>query len=124
MFFDAARNPTTKQQFLRVWGQTAAAPFETITSVVGGASFGVFRHLRNLNNAESENAQLRQQLDQMQVEMYNARAARDENERLKALLARDDYDPDEGAAYVNEVMAEDDANDPLLDSYQKYGKTP
>ena len=45
-------------------------------------------------------------------------------ERLKALLARDDYDPDEGAAYVNEVMAEDDANDPLLDSYQKYGKTP
>jgi hypothetical protein len=38
-------------------------------------------------------------------------------DRLKALLALDDYDPDEGAAYVNEVMAEDDANDPLLESY-------
>jgi PHD/YefM family antitoxin component YafN of YafNO toxin-antitoxin module len=43
-------------------------------------------------------------------------------ERMKALLALDDYDPDEGAAYINEVMAEDDANDPYLDSYQKYGK--
>jgi hypothetical protein len=43
-------------------------------------------------------------------------------ERLKALLALDDYDPEEGAAYVNEVMADDDANDPLLESYQHYGK--
>jgi hypothetical protein len=45
-------------------------------------------------------------------------------ERLKALLTLDDYDPDEGAAYVNEVMAEDDAADPLLESYQHYGKQP
>lgn len=38
--------------------------------------------------------------------------------RLKALLSMDDYDPDEGAALVNEIMAEDDVNDPLLESYQ------
>ncbi len=43
-------------------------------------------------------------------------------ERLKALLALDDFDPEEGAAYVNEIMAEDDVNDPLLESYQHYGK--
>jgi hypothetical protein len=43
-------------------------------------------------------------------------------ERFRALLALEDYDPDEGAAYVNEIMAEDDAHDPLLESYQKYGK--
>ncbi len=43
-------------------------------------------------------------------------------DRLKALLALDDYDPDEGAGYLNEVMADDDANDPYLDSYQRYGK--
>jgi hypothetical protein len=43
-------------------------------------------------------------------------------ERLKALLSLDDYDPDEGLAAMNEVMAEDDANDPLLESYQRYGK--
>jgi hypothetical protein len=33
------------------------------------------------------------------------------------VLTVDDYDPDEGAAYVNEAMAEDDANDPYLESY-------
>jgi len=43
-------------------------------------------------------------------------------QRLKALLALDDYDPDEGAAHINEVMAADDAQDPLLESYQHYGK--
>jgi len=43
-------------------------------------------------------------------------------ERMKSLLALDDYNPDEGAAYINEMMAEDDAADPLLESYQKYGK--
>lgn len=42
--------------------------------------------------------------------------------RLKALVAPDDYDPDEGMAHMNEVMAEDDAHDPLLDSYQHYAK--
>jgi len=35
-------------------------------------------------------------------------------DRLKALLALDDYDPDEAAGYVNEVMAED----PYPESYQ------
>jgi hypothetical protein len=47
---------------------------------------------------------------------------REAYERLKALLALDECDPDEGAAYINEIMAEDDAGDPLLDSYQHYGK--
>jgi hypothetical protein len=43
-------------------------------------------------------------------------------ERLKALLAMDEYNPDEGAGHINEVMAEDDAKDPYLESYQHYGK--
>ena len=43
-------------------------------------------------------------------------------ERMKTLLAIDDYDPDEGAALMNEVMADDDAGDPLLESYQHYGQ--
>ncbi len=38
-------------------------------------------------------------------------------ERLKALIA--DGLPDTGAL-MNEVMAEDDANDPYLESYQHY----
>ena len=43
-------------------------------------------------------------------------------ERFKALLALEDYDPNEGAGSINEVMAEDDAKDPYLESYQHYGK--
>jgi hypothetical protein len=43
-------------------------------------------------------------------------------ERLKAVLDVGEYDPDEGAAFINEVMAEDDAHDPLLESYQRYGR--
>ena len=41
-------------------------------------------------------------------------------DRMKALLVLDDYDPDEGMSLMNEVMAEDDARDPLLESYQRY----
>lgn len=48
---------------------------------------------------------------------------RETYEHLKALLALDDYDPDEGAGAINEVMAEDDAKDPYLESYQHYGRT-
>jgi hypothetical protein len=47
---------------------------------------------------------------------------REAYDRLKTILSLDDYDPDEGAALVNEIMAEDDINDPYLESYQHYGK--
>jgi hypothetical protein len=47
---------------------------------------------------------------------------REAYERLKTLLATDEYDLDERAACINEVMAEDDAGDPLLESYQHYWK--
>jgi hypothetical protein len=47
---------------------------------------------------------------------------KDRYEHWKSLFATDDYDPDEGASLMNEVMAHDDADDPLLESYQHYGK--
>ena len=37
-------------------------------------------------------------------------------------LAIDEYDPEKGAGFINEVMAEDDAADPLLERYQHYEK--
>jgi hypothetical protein len=42
-------------------------------------------------------------------------------QRWKSFLSLDDFDPDEAATSVNEVMAKDDSNDPLLESYQHYG---
>ncbi len=47
---------------------------------------------------------------------------REPYDRIEALLAPDDYDPDEGRPLMNEVMAEDDAHDPLLEGYQHCGK--
>ncbi len=47
---------------------------------------------------------------------------RETYDRLKSLLALDDYDPDDGLGHVNEIMADDDAKDPYLESYQHYGK--
>lgn len=38
-------------------------------------------------------------------------------ERVKSLLG-DDFDPRESYPFVDRVMAEDDANDPSLESYQ------
>jgi hypothetical protein len=43
-------------------------------------------------------------------------------DRVKSLLTTEEFDPDEGLRLMNEVMAEDDAGDPLLESYQKYRK--
>ena len=48
---------------------------------------------------------------------------KDVYERLKCVLSLDDSDPDEGAAYINEIMAEDDAHDPLLESQQRHQRS-
>jgi hypothetical protein len=39
---------------------------------------------------------------------------------LTELWTLDEYDPDDGVVYINEIMAADDANDPYLESYQQY----
>jgi hypothetical protein len=44
-------------------------------------------------------------------------------ERLKSLLSDEEFDPDEALPLVNEAMADDDAGDPLLESYQKDRKS-
>jgi rod shape-determining protein MreC len=108
MGFDAARRPDTKQQFFRVWGQTFAAPFEWATTAVGGTGVGLFQRIKNIKNAEAENVQLRQQVDQMQIELRNARAAADENDRLKGLLDLKEKSP------YHAIMARVIARDPSL----------
>ncbi|HYE66511.1 MAG TPA: polyketide synthase docking domain-containing protein, partial [Pyrinomonadaceae bacterium] len=85
MTFDA-RDDVTKQRLIRVWVQAVAAPFQRVSSGAGDASVGFFQRLANLRNATAENEQLRQQVEQMEIELRTAREALDENERLKSLL--------------------------------------
>jgi hypothetical protein len=48
----------------------------------------------------------------------------DQYEKVKAVFEREehDFDPREAYPFVDEVMREDDANDPALESYQSYAK--
>ena len=107
MTFDA-RDDVTKQRLIRVWVQAVAAPFQRVSSGAGDASVGFFQRLANLRNATAENEQLRQQVEQMEIELRTAREALDENERLKSLL-----DLKETGAY-GKVMARVIARDPSL----------
>jgi rod shape-determining protein MreC len=85
MAFDA-RDGVTKQRMIRVWAQALISPFQSAASGVGGAGSGFFQWFGNLRHAAAENVQLKQRVEQMEGELSQLRANRDENERLKALL--------------------------------------
>lgn len=85
MSYDA-RDDLTKQRVIRVWAQAIVAPFQQVSSTAGGAGVSVFQKLANWRTAASENEQLKQRVAEMEIELNAARQARDENERLKALL--------------------------------------
>lgn len=87
MSLDAHENgDATKQRVIRAWAQAVAAPFQRVTTGAGSTGVGFFRYLGNLRRAEAENEQLRQRVEQMEIELRNARETADENERLKGLL--------------------------------------
>jgi rod shape-determining protein MreC len=85
MAYDA-RDGVTKQRMIRVWAQALVSPFQSAASGVGGAGSGLFQWIGNLRNAAAENVQLKEHIGQMEGELSQLRADRDENERLRALL--------------------------------------
>jgi rod shape-determining protein MreC len=107
MSYDA-RDNLTKQRMIRVWAQAIVSPFQRVTTGAGGAGVGFVQRIVNLKNAASENEQLRERVEQMQVELSQTRSAADENARLKALL-----DFKEKSPYTT-VMASVIARDPSL----------
>ncbi|HEY6189665.1 MAG TPA: rod shape-determining protein MreC [Pyrinomonadaceae bacterium] len=85
MAYDA-RDNVTKQRMIRVWAQAIVSPAQRVTTGAGGAGLGLIERIANLRNAASENEQLKQRVEQMQIELSETRMAADENARLKALL--------------------------------------
>jgi rod shape-determining protein MreC len=81
-----ARDSVTKQRMLRVWAQALISPVQSLSSKAGGAGSGMIRQIVNFRSTAVENERLKQQLDQLQLEMRTAREASMENERLKGLL--------------------------------------
>jgi rod shape-determining protein MreC len=107
MAYDA-RDGVTKQRMIRVWAQAIVSPFQSLASGIGDAGASVIQYVKNLRNAAAENGQLKQHVEQMEVELSQLRASRDENERLKALL-----DFKEKSAYKS-VAARVIARDPSV----------
>src|SRR5438067_13487355 len=88
MAFSAHRNgDINKPRVFQVWVQALFAPAQGAVTGVGGALGNGVRHIASLNHAATENEQLKRQLADMQTELRQAGAARDENERLEQLLA-------------------------------------
>lgn len=85
MSYDA-RDEVTKQRMIRVLAQAVAAPFQRATSGAGGAGVSFFQKIANWRSAAAENEELKQRIAALEGEARQARADRDENERLRALL--------------------------------------
>ena len=85
MAFDA-REITTGQRVVRTWTQTGAdfvqSPVTTFTAAVSN----YFTSISNLRSAQDENGQLRQRVQELEVEIRQKDDLASENERLKSLL--------------------------------------
>jgi rod shape-determining protein MreC len=85
MAFDA-REITSGQRVIRVWTQTAAdfvqSPVATVTSSIAG----YFVSISSLRSAQSENDQLKQRVQELQVELKQSEDLASENTRLRSLL--------------------------------------
>lgn len=85
MAYDA-RQPESNQRMIRVWGQTMADFVQSpVTSISSGIT-GYFYSISSLRSAQSENDILKQQVQELELEVQNTKSLTAENERLKSLL--------------------------------------
>jgi len=84
MAYDA--KTASQERVIRVWTQAIAnfvqSPVTTVTSSVTG----YFQSIVNLRSAQTENDQLKQRVQELEVEVQKSVDLTQENERLKALL--------------------------------------
>jgi rod shape-determining protein MreC len=83
----SARDEQTQERKIRVWAQAVATPFQSLLSGASRSGVGFFQYISNLNNAASENEQLKARLAAAEADLREAKVARDENERLQSLLS-------------------------------------
>lgn len=84
MAYDA--KTTSQERVIRVWTQAVAnfvqSPVTSVTSSVNG----FFQSIVNLRSAQSENDKLKEQIQQLQVEVHQSQELAKENQSLKSLL--------------------------------------
>ena len=79
---------------LRTIGAETIAPVSKTLSDIGGATGNAEGEISAYFNAASKNAAMRRELEQNRIEILEARALKQENERLKRLLKLDEDVPD------------------------------
>ena len=79
---------------LRTIGAEAIAPVSKTLSNIGGATGSAGSEISAYFNAASKNAALQREVEQNRIEILEARALKQENERLKRLLKLDEEVPD------------------------------
>jgi rod shape-determining protein MreC len=94
MAFDA-RDKSTGQRVVRAWSLTAAdfiqSPVATVTSSVSN----YFSSIASLRSAQTENDELKQRIQELEVELNKRGELANENARLKGLLGLKDQSPSE-----------------------------
>jgi rod shape-determining protein MreC len=85
MAFDA-KEITSGQRIIRVWSQTAADFVQSPVTTLSSSISNYFGSISNLRSAQSENDELKQRVQELEVEIKGKEDLTSENERLKALL--------------------------------------
>ncbi|MEP6850218.1 MAG: rod shape-determining protein MreC [Acidobacteriota bacterium] len=82
----SARDITSGQRIIRVWGLTVADFVQSpVTSVTSSIS-NYFGSIASLRSAQTDNDQLKQKVQELQVEIKGREELTAENDRLKSLL--------------------------------------
>jgi rod shape-determining protein MreC len=85
MAYDA-RQTDTNQRVIRVWAQTVADFVQSPVTTVSSAVTSYFQSISSLRTAQSERDELKQRVEELEVEKSNLKSMADENSRLKSLL--------------------------------------
>ena len=85
MAYDA-RQTDSNQRVIRVWAQTVADFVQSPVTTVSSAVTNYFQSISSLRSAQSERDELKQRVEELEVELQNTKSLTDENKRLKSLL--------------------------------------
>lgn len=81
-----ARQADSKQRLIRVWLQAAADGVQSPVTTLSSAVTGYFQKISNLRDASTENDQLKQRVQELELQVQSTQTLANENERLKSLL--------------------------------------
>lgn len=76
----------TQDRVIRVWAMAVADFVQSPVTTVSAAVTGYFQSIASLRTAQTENDQLKQRVQELEVEIQNKEDLSEENKRLKSLL--------------------------------------